>query len=133
MRTATAMLATGVALLLLFGGAASAHHSFAAEFDAAKPLNLTGTFTKIEWTNPHAHIYLDVKPTAGAVATWRVELGTPNDLMRGGWMRDTLKTGDRITVVGYAAKDGSRFVTGRSVTLGDGRVLFVRDSASKRR
>jgi hypothetical protein len=131
MRAAKAILAVGVALLLI-SGAVSAHHSFAAEFDAAKPLNLTGTFTKIEWTNPHAHVYLDVKTPDGKLTSWRVELGTPNDLTRGGWMRDTLKAGDRMTVIGYAAKDGSRFVTGRSVTLSDGRVLFARDSTSKR-
>jgi len=131
MRAAKAILAVGVALLLT-PNAVSAHHSFAAEFDAAQPRNLTGTFTKIEWTNPHAHVYLDVKTPDGQLTSWRVELGTPNDLTRGGWMRDTLKAGDRITVIGYAAKDGSRFVTGRSVTLSDGRVLFARDSTSKR-
>jgi len=125
------MLAVGIAWLLT-SVPASAHHSFAAEFDAAKPVRFTGAFTKIEWTNPHAHIYLDVKAPNGTVTSWRVELGTPNDLTRGGWMRDTLRTGDRITVTGYAAKDGSRMLSGRSVTLGDGRLLFARDSTSKR-
>jgi len=125
------MLAVGIAWLLT-SVPASAHHSFAAEFDAAKPVRFTGAFTKIEWTNPHAHLYFDVKTDSGSVASWRVELGTPNDLLRGGWSRDSLKPGDRITVTGYAAKDGSRFVSGRSVTLGDGRLLFVRDSTSKR-
>src|SRR4026207_1728348 len=131
MRVAKAVLAIGVALLLM-PAAASAHHSFAAEFDAAKPVNLTGTFTKIEWTNPHAHIHLDVKAQTGTVTTWRVELGTPNDLMRGGWSRDSLKSGDRITVTGYAAKDGSHMITGRTVALSDGRLLFARDTTSKR-
>ena len=111
---------------------AYAHHSFSAQYDPQKPVTLKGTVTKIEWTNPHAHVYLDVKTPDGKLTSWRVELGTPNDLTRGGWMRDTLKAGDRMTVIGYAAKDGSRFVTGRSVTLSDGRVLFARDSTSKR-
>jgi hypothetical protein len=126
-----ATLAVAIAWLLT-SVPASAHHSFAAEFDAAKPVRFTGTFTKIEWTNPHAHIYLDVKGPDGTAASWRVELGTPNDLTRGGWMRDTLKTGDRITVTGYAAKDGSRMITARAVTSSDGRLLFVRDTTSKR-
>ena len=125
------VLAVAVALLVI-PAAAFAHHSFAAEFDAAKPVSLSGTFTKIEWTNPHAHIHLDVKSPAGAVVSWRVELSTPNDLMRGGWLRDSLRPGDRITVTGYAAKDGSRFITGRSVTLTGGRLLFTRDRPSKR-
>ena len=132
MRAARAVFVV-IAFALLASAPASAHHSFAAEFDAAKPLNLAGTFTRIEWTNPHAHVYLDVKAPDGKIVSWRVELGTPNDLSRGGWMRDTLKPGDRITVIGYAAKDGSHLVTGRSVTLGDDRLLFVRDFTSKRR
>ena len=131
MRVAKAVLAIVVALLLT-AASASAHHSFAAEFDAARPVNLTGTFTKIEWTNPHAHIHFDVKAQTGTVTTWRVELGTPNDLMRGGWSRDSLKSGDRITVTGYAAKDGSHMITGRAVALNDGRLLFARDTTSKR-
>jgi hypothetical protein len=73
-----------------------------------------------------------VKAQTGTVTTWRVELGTPNDLMRGGWSRDSLKSGDRITVTGYAAKDGSHMITGRTVALSDGRLLFARDTTSKR-
>ena len=112
--------------LLLLSRLVSAHHSFAAEFDAAKPVRLAGTFTKMEWTNPHAHIQLDVADPSGTVTSWRIELGTPNDLMRHGWSRTTVKSGDRIVVNGFAAKDGSRLATARSVATGDGRVLFAR-------
>jgi hypothetical protein len=122
-------IAVGTAFLLA-SAPASAHHSFAADFDAAKPVSLTGTLTKMEWTNPHAHIHLDVTSQAGLVTSWNVELATPNVLMRGGWLRSSLKSGDRVTVNGHAAKDGSRLVNATSVTTGDGRLLFARASAS---
>jgi len=105
-----------------------AHHSFAAEFDAKKPVTLTGTVIRIEWTNPHAHFYLSVKDEGGATTTWEFELASPNGLMRHGWTRNSLKPGDVVTVVGYLAKDGSKLANARSVSLPDGRKIFAGSS-----
>src|SRR5438067_1235102 len=97
---------------------AAAHHSFAAEYDATKPVKLTGKVTKIEWTNPHAYFFIDVKDEkTGAVANWSVEMNSPNSLMRLGWSRDSMKIDDVITVDGSLAKDGSRLINSRSVIL----------------
>jgi hypothetical protein len=104
---------------------AFAHHSFAAEYDAKKPIDLTGTVTKIEWMNPHARFYLDVKDDAGKVTNWEFELGSPNGLMRQGWTRNSMKIGDTISVQGSLAKDGSNLANARSVKLSDGRKLFA--------
>src|ERR1022692_438394 len=84
-----------------------AHHSFAAEYDNTKPIALTGTVTKVEWMNPHARFYLDVKDDKGTVTNWEFELGSPNGLMRQGWTRNSMKLGDSISVSGSLAKDGS--------------------------
>jgi hypothetical protein len=105
-----------------------AHHAFAAEFDAAKPVTLKGTVTKIAWTNPHAHIHLDVSNSAGGTVSWDLELGSPNALMRRGWSRQTLKPGDVVTASGYLAKDGSNLANARAITLDDGRSLFAGSS-----
>ena len=107
---------------------ASAHHSFAAEFDASKPVKLTGTVTKIEWQNPHAFIYVDVKDESGKVTNWGMEMGSPNGLMRQGWSRNSLKIGDEIVVEGSQAKDGSSIANARTVTLADGHRLFAGSS-----
>jgi hypothetical protein len=107
---------------------AAAHHSFAAEFDASKPVKLTGTVTKIEWQNPHAFIYLDVKDESGKVTNWGMEMGSPNGLMRQGWSRNSLKIGDEITVEGSRAKDGSNIGNAKTVTLTDGQRLFAGSS-----
>ena len=104
---------------------ASAHHAFAAEYDAKRPVNLTGTVTKMEWINPHAWVHIDVKKDDGTVDSWMVEFGTPNTLLRRGFTKDSLKAGTVIKVDGYGSKDGSLHANGRNVTLPDGRVLFA--------
>ncbi len=101
----------------------SAHHSFAAEFDASKALRITGTLAKIEWTNPHSYFYLDVKSDTGEVVRWTCEAGSPGALSRRGFKRGDLKLGDTIIVDGYGAKDGSRLIDARRVTLPDGRIV----------
>jgi hypothetical protein len=105
-------------LMLLF------HHSFAAEFDSSKPVELKGTVTRLDWVNPHAWIYLDVKDQKSNVTSWGFELGSPNLLMRSGWSRDSLKVGDVIVVNGWRAKDGSNIANARVVRLEDGKRMF---------
>ena len=97
---------------------ASAHHSFAAEFDNSKKMKLDGVVTKVEWSNPHVWIYLNVKDADGKVTNWGAELGPPHGLQGSGWRRETLKVGDQISVDGFLAKNGSSRVNARSVTLG---------------
>jgi hypothetical protein len=103
----------------------AAHHSFAAEYDANKPVTLKGTVTRIEWTNPHARFYVDVKDEKGAVTNWNLELASPNVLVRQGWTRNSLKIGDAITIEGSMAKDGSNMANARRVTFADGRRVFA--------
>ena len=105
-----------------------AHHSFSAEYDADKPVTLKGTVTKVEWTNPHARFYVDVKDDSGKVTNWNLELASPNGLMRQGWTRHSLKVGDVVTVTGAMAKDGSNMANARTVTLADGRKVFAGSS-----
>jgi hypothetical protein len=105
-----------------------AHHAFAAEYDAQKPITLTGTVTKVEWTNPHARIYLDVKDENGQVANWDFELGPPNGLMRRGWTRTSLKPGHVVTVTGFLSKTAPHGANARTVTLSDGRQVFAGSS-----
>ena len=122
-----------LALALLFpGSSAHAHHSFAAEYDSEKPVQIAGTVTKVEWTNPHVHFYVDVKNDQGAVVNWNIELGPPLILRRLGWRQDSLKNGDQVTVEGYVAKDGSSLANAKKVTLADGRSVFAGSSAEKK-
>ena len=114
--------------LLASGGALAAHHSFAAEYDANKPVTLKGPVTKVEWMNPHARFYVDVKDEKGAVTNWNLELASPNVLTRNGWKRNSLSIGDEVTIEGSAAKDGSKMANARAVKLADGRQVFAGSS-----
>ena|SRR5579862_4835603 len=105
-----------------------AHHSFAAEYDSTKPIEVTGSVTKVEWMNPHARFYVDVRDDTGKVINWEFELGSPNGLIREGWNRDSLKPGDVVTVTGFRAKDGSFLGNARSITLADGRKVLTGSS-----
>jgi hypothetical protein len=122
-------LAAGVcslaAVLSWFTAPAAAHHSFGAEFDGSKPVTLTGVVTKIEWTNPHSHFYLDVKDEKGRVGNWSFQGYTVNALYRTGWKRDvSMKVGDTVTVFGWLARDGTKAAHAREVTLANGSKLF---------
>jgi Family of unknown function (DUF6152) len=101
-----------------------AHHSFAAEYDTNKPVKVTGVVTKMEWMNPHARFYVDVKGADGKVTNWNFELGAIPVLLKQGWRKDSLKEGDQVTVEGVMAKDGSNTGSARRVTLPDGRRVF---------
>jgi hypothetical protein len=107
-----------------------AHHSFEAEYDRNKVIQVKGTVTRLNWMNPHARFYVDVTDESGKVTNWNFELGSPNVLKRQGWLRDTLKPGDVVTVEGYLAKDGTKnFANARRVVLADGRSVFAGSSA----
>jgi hypothetical protein len=123
--------------MLMFGAAATvplappvvAHHSFAAEYDADKPVVLEGTVTKMAWINPHSWIYIDVKKSDGSVENWAIEAGPPGTLVRAGFTKDSLAPGTVIKVNGFRAKDGALRANGRDITLPDGRSLFVGGSS----
>ena len=131
MQMKSAALAAIVGLVLFAPTAKlSAHHSFAAEFDANKPITMTGTVTKMEWTNPHVWIHIDVKMPDGTVQNWGFEAGTPNVLFRRGFTRQSLAIGTEIKIDGYQAKDGTHRGNGRDMTLPDGRTLFMGSSGT---
>ena len=119
-----------IAFLLLKAAPVFAHHAFAAEFDAKKPVKLRGTVTRMEWINPHAWIHIDVKGPDGAVVGWMIEAGTPNTLFRRGFTKDSLAKGTEILVDGYQSKDGTNKANGRDVTFPDGRKLFLGSSGT---
>jgi hypothetical protein len=121
----------GLALCLAAGAASlAAHHAFAAEFDANKPLTMKGTVTKMEWLNPHVWLHMDVKMENGTVENWAFEAGTPNVLFRRGFTRKSLLPGTVVVIDGYRAKDGSRRANGRDITFEDGKKLFMGSSGT---
>jgi hypothetical protein len=129
MRTKLAIVVAGIGLLLRVEPVL-AHHSFAAEFDAKRPVKLRGTITRMEWINPHAWIHIDVNGPDGKIVNWMIEAGTPNTLFRRGFTKDSLEPGTEILVDGYLSKDGSNRANGRDVTFPDGRKLFLGSSGT---
>lgn len=115
--------------LIVFSAPVVAHHSFAAEYDAKKPIDVMGVVTKVEWTNPHARFYVDVADASGAKVNWNFELASPNVLIRSGWKRTSLKIGDQVSVHGFRAKDGGNMANAASVVLSDGTKVFAGSSA----
>ena len=129
MRTKLFSVVAGAAVLVAVAAApVIAHHSFAAEFDAKRPVKMTGTVVKMEWINPHSWIHIDVKKADGTVERWMVEGGAPNALLRRGWNKNSLPEGTEIIVEGFQAKDGSNRANGRDITFPDGKKLFVGSS-----
>ena len=120
----------GAVLLVAMAAQVIAHHSFAAEFDANKPVTIKGTVVKMEWQNPHSWIHIEVKGPDGKVETWAVEGGAPNALIRRGWNKNSLPVGTQIVVDGFQAKDGSFRANGRDITFPDGKKLFVGSSGT---
>jgi hypothetical protein len=130
MRTRLTVAVASLAGLLVTAVPVLAHHSFAAEYDASKPIKLTGTVTKIEWTNPHCFFHIDVKnEETGKIENWALELGNPNALLRAGWTPNSVKIGDAVTVDGSRARDGSLQGNARSfVLMSTGQRLFAGSS-----
>src|SRR6476660_2179876 len=118
------ILTFAVAAFLLAAVRLVAHHAFAAEFDVNQPVKVHGTVTKVEFVNPHAWIYVDVKDADGKVVNWHFELGPPNALFRLGWKKDAIPNGTEVYISGFRAKSGEAVANGRSITLPDGRELF---------
>ena len=128
MRRRLKLLLTSAGGFLLTTATAQAHHAFAAEFDAARPVELRGVVTRMEWINPHSWITIDVTTEDGAVETWEIEAGAPNAMFRRGFTRDSLPVGTEIVVRGYQARDGGRRANGRDLTLPNGERLFLGSS-----
>ena len=131
MRTKLAVVTCLIGLFAVISSApALAHHAFAAEFDASKPVTLTGTITRMEWVNPHSWVHLDVTKPDGTVEAWMVEGGPPTSLLRRGFTKRDLPIGVEIFVQGYLSKDGSNKANGRDITFADGRKLFMGSSGT---
>jgi hypothetical protein len=111
-----------------FAASAGAHHSFAAQYDASKPVTLKGTVTKVEWMNPHARFYINVAAADGKLVNWNLELASPNYLKRAGWSSTSLKEGDEVTVEGSLARSGANMANARLVTFADGTRVFARSA-----
>ena len=129
--TLTALMVGLVIAPLLAPLPATAHHAFAAEFDSNKAITVQGPVFKVEWTNPHIWIYVDMKDAEGNTARWQCEGGSPNTLTRQGWTRESLKAGDRVSIEGFRAKNGSNTCNSRVVTTADGKRLFAASSAGQ--
>ena len=120
--------AVGLALVVA-GGPVLAHHAFSAQFDASKPISIKGTITKMEWTNPHSWLYVDVKGPDGKTVNWEVEFGPPNNLYRAGWSKRDLPVGVEVTITGFQSKDGRPSANGNDIVLPDGKKLFAGNPA----
>jgi hypothetical protein len=130
MRVSLSVVGLALGALTMTAGSVSAHHAFAAEFDANRPIKVQGTVTKMEWTNPHAWIHMDVKTPDGKIEKWDIEAGAPNALLRRGWTKKSVIVGMTLVVEGYAAKDGSNKANGRDITLPDGKRVFIGSSGT---
>lgn len=124
MRHQHVRLLGAIAVCLQLSSDASAHHSFAAQYDSSKPVEMRGTVTKVEWTNPHARLYLDVRDDGGQIANWNFEMASPNILVRNGWKQNTVKVGDQIKVSGYLARKGERMGIAGAVADANGKPIF---------
>ena len=118
-------LATAVACSIAFLAPLSAHHSWTADYDAGKPVTVKGVVTKVEWTNPHTHFYIESKDDKGTVTSWNFEMASPNILVRNGWKQSTVKIGDQITVSGYLARKGERMAIAGAVADASGKPIFA--------
>jgi hypothetical protein len=128
MMTRRSVMATAIGFVMATAAAAPAHHSFAAEYDSNRPFTVTGTVTRLEWTNPHARLYIDAKNADGTIDHWDFELGPPTSLMRRGWNRKSLQAGHVVTVEGFHSKTEPFVANARKVTLADGRQVFAGSS-----
>jgi len=127
------LVGTALAVLLVAGSLpALAHHSFAAEYDSTKPVKITGVVTRVEWTNPHAYIYIDVTDSKGAVTNWGFEMGPPHMLQRSGWKKNSLALGETVVVEGWMARDRTNYANARRVTrVSTGEVLGAASSGGQ--